>query len=102
GLAIGIAIVYALEIVLLVLLVWLMLEASSPQAGGASAEAGILQFFIILYLLALLTGDPSLGALWIWIAGFVMLMLLPVAIAVMFSLWAATRPREPVAPPGSP
>jgi uncharacterized membrane protein YhaH (DUF805 family) len=92
GLAVGIAIVYALEIVLLTIMVWLILESSgAATSGGIGSDATILQLFVILYLLTLLSGDPTLGALQIWLMGFVVLMLLPVAIALGFSLWAATR-----------
>jgi uncharacterized membrane protein YhaH (DUF805 family) len=98
GLAVGIAAVYALEVVLLAILIWLMLDAGVTSGGGAGREAGILQLFVILYLLALLSGDPTLGALQMWIMGFVALMLLPVVIALGFSLWTATRPGA-TAPP---
>jgi hypothetical protein len=93
GIAIGIAIIYVLEIVLLVLAVWLLLSSAGSSSGGVGPDAPILQFFVILYLLALMSGDPSLGALQVWMIGFAVVMLLPVAIAVGFSLWAATRPR---------
>jgi len=98
GLAVGIAIVYALEVVLLVIVVWLMLESGMAAGGGAGRESSILHLFVILYLMALLSGDPGLGALQIWIIGFVALMLLPVVIALGFSLWAATRTSAPSAP----
>jgi uncharacterized membrane protein YhaH (DUF805 family) len=91
GLAVGIAAVYALEVVLLIIVVWLMLESGATRGGGAGREAGILNLFVILYLMTLLSGDPGLGALQIWIIGFVAMLLLPVAIALGFSLWAATR-----------
>src|ERR1044071_4455839 len=92
GTAIGIAAVYVLEIVLLTLLVWLMLSAGPADGGGAGSEATILHLFVLLYFLSLLTGDPSLGVLQYWVLGFVVLMILPVVIAVCFSLWAGTRP----------
>jgi protein-S-isoprenylcysteine O-methyltransferase Ste14 len=92
GLAIGVACVYALEIVLLVMMVWLLLSAGLNKPDEAAGEASILQLFVILYLLAQLTGDPTLGGLEIWIMGFVVLMVLPVAIALGFSIWAGTRP----------
>lgn len=91
GITIGIAMVYALEIVLLTVLVWLILSGVPGDSGG-EGEATLLHLFIILYFLALLTGDANLGALQIWIMGFVALMVLPVVIAVIFSLWAGTRP----------
>jgi uncharacterized membrane protein YhaH (DUF805 family) len=90
GIVIGIAMIYVLEVVLLVLLIWLILTSAGPT-GGASSDASIFHLFIILYLLGMMTGDPTLGALQIWMMGFAVVMLLPVAIAVVFSLWTATR-----------
>ena len=58
GIVIGIAAIYALEVVLLVLLMWLMLSVPDRQAA-ASGEASIFQLFVLLYLLALMTGDPD-------------------------------------------
>ena len=74
--------------------------SSGSAAGGAT---GILYLFVILYFLAQLTGDPNLGVLQIWVMGFVVLMLLPVAIALGFSIWTATRPSktDAKAPPTS-
>jgi uncharacterized membrane protein YhaH (DUF805 family) len=101
GLAAGIALVYALEVVLLVILVWLILAYTTAPAETGWPEAGILHLFVFLYLLTSLSGDSGLGALQAWIIGFAVLMLLPVAIAVCFSLWAATRPSVR-SPPVSP
>jgi uncharacterized membrane protein YhaH (DUF805 family) len=99
GIAVGVAMVYALEIVLLTIVVWLILASTGGATDGVGSGSSILNLFVILYLMTLLTGDPSLGALQIWIMGFVVLMLLPVAIALGFSLWAATRPAAKPAPP---
>src|SRR4029079_14822462 len=82
----AIALIYVLEVVLLVILVAWMLSASAGESGGAGPHAGILQLFVILYFLTLLGGDPSLGALQLWRLGFVVLLLLPVAIAIGFSI----------------
>jgi uncharacterized membrane protein YhaH (DUF805 family) len=97
GTAIGVAMVYALEVVLLAILVWLMLPASSDGTGG---EATILHLFVALYFLSLPSGDSALGVLQYWVMGFVVLMVLPVVIALCFSLWAGTRPGagQPAAP----
>jgi hypothetical protein len=95
GLAIGIAMIYALEVILLVIVVWLIAASTAGTAETAGRESSILHLFVIVYLLTLLTGDPSGGALQIWIVGFLVLMLLPVVIALGFSLWAATRPSAP-------
>ena len=92
----GVAAVYALEVVLLSILVGLMLTIGTSE--GVGPQAPILNFFVVLYFLSLMSGDPTLGAMQIWLWGFVVLMLLPVAIALGFSIWTATRPGT-TAPP---
>jgi hypothetical protein len=94
GTAIGIAMVYALAVLLLVIAVWVILSGTTAGNDGAGGAAGILYLFVILYFLAQLTGDPNLGALQIWVMGFVVLMLLPVVIALGFSIWTGTRPSK--------
>jgi len=94
GLAVGIAAVYALEVVLFALLIWLMLSWAGPTNDGAGRDAPILHLFVILYFLSLMTGDPTLGALQAWMTGFLILMALPVVIGVVFSIWTATLPRD--------
>ena len=101
GLAFGVAGVYALEVVLLVLLVWLILSAGLNRPDESASSASILHLFVIIALLATLAADPSLGALPIWVTGFVVLMALPLLIALCFSIWAGTRPSAPV-PAASP
>ena len=96
GIVLGIAMIYVLEVVLLVLLIWLMLGTAGPT-GGAGSEASIFHLFVFLYFLGLLTGDPALGALQIWVMGFAALLLLPIVAALIFSLWTATR--TSLAPP---
>jgi hypothetical protein len=92
GAVFGVASVYALSIVLLVILVWLVLSSTAGTGDGTGPHAGILQLFVVLYLLGSMSGDSGLGALQIWIVGLSVLMLLPVAIALGFSFWTATRP----------
>jgi uncharacterized membrane protein YhaH (DUF805 family) len=90
GIATGVAIVYALEVLFLIIVVGLMLSSSATD--GAGPNASILQLFVIIYLLTMLTGDPSLGPLQLWIFGFVVLMALPIVIALGFSIWTAILP----------
>jgi hypothetical protein len=97
GIVIGIAMIYALEVVLLTLLIWIV-SVPSGTSSFADDGAGIFHLFTILYLLAVLTGDSGLGVLQIWLMGFAAVMLLPILIALGFSLWAATRPSQPSPP----
>ena len=98
GLAIGIALVYAIEVVFAILLVWLIAESSVPQPEGQ--DANILTLFVFLYLLALLTGSTSmLGVLQLWLIGVALLLSLPIIIAFVFSVTTASRPSvSPTAP----
>jgi uncharacterized membrane protein YhaH (DUF805 family) len=94
GTVIGIAMVYALEIALLVILMAFIVSVNAAGDGGASGDNSVLNLFVIFYLMALFSGDTGFGGLQIWLIGFVAVMLLPVAIAVCFSIWAATRPSK--------
>jgi hypothetical protein len=91
GIVIGIAMVYALEAVLLTLLIWVLTSAS----GEASGNAGIFHLFTILYLLGSITGESNIAGVQYWLTGLVGLLVLPVLIAIVFSLWAATKPSAP-------
>lgn len=97
GTAGGIALVYALEIVLLAIVVWLIITSGFEQ-GGEREAGGIFKLFVFIYLLALLTGDPLLGSLGYWLLGFVALLMLPVIIALVFTVWTATRPGATLPP----
>jgi hypothetical protein len=97
GIVIGIAAIYALEVVLLTLLIWIV-SSPSGTSDFADSGAGIFHLFAIVYLLGVMTGDPSLGALQVWLMGFAVVMFLPILIAIGFSLWAATRPSLPAPP----
>ncbi len=98
GIVFGIAMIYVLEIVLLVLLVWLIFVSPETPGGGVREEASIFRLFTLLYLLGMMSGDPNLVALQMWLIGFAAVMFLPVAIAIGFSLWTATRPTAPSPP----
>ncbi len=83
-----------------------VLSAPDGEAGPAEPPTRLKQLrtavtfivlFVILYLLAMFSGDPMLGGLQVWIVGFIVLMLLPVAIGLGFSIWTATR--KPAPPP---
>ena len=95
GLAVAVALVYALEVVLFTILVSLIIYSAGTNVDGTGREATILHLFVVLYFFSLLTGDPTLGALQVWMAGFAVLLVLPVVIGLIFSIWAATRPRVP-------
>jgi hypothetical protein len=95
GLVVGVALAYAIEIILIVAMAWLILASATNSSGE---KATVLHVFLFIYLLGLMSGDPHFGALTIWLYGFVALLLLPIVAALGLSLWAATRPSVPAAP----
>ncbi len=97
GLAVGIASLYALAIVLL-LLIMVMITASETSSTAARGGQSLLQLFIVLYFLAMLIGSADFGGLTFWMMGFFALIMAPVLIAMVFSIWTATRPGVPAAP----
>lgn len=96
GLAIGIAGLYVLALVLL-LLVMVMITAGETSEAARTGQ-GLIRFFLVIYLFAALFGSSEFGVLAYWLMGFVALLLLPVAIALCFSLWTGTRPSAPPSP----
>lgn len=100
GIVIGVALVYALEVVLLALLIWILTSTGDTGTSSdfAGSGGGVFHLFAILYLLGVMAGDPTLGGLQIWLIGFAVVMFLPILIAIGFSLWAALRPSLPTPP----
>ena len=88
GIAVGIALVYALEVILLALVIW-MLTASAAQTGDT---ASIFHLYVILYLIGSISGESNLAGLQYWLMGVAAMMLVPAVISVIFSLWVATPP----------
>lgn len=99
GSAIALTILYALAIVLL-LLVMLAIDAPGEPAGpDATPYARVLQIFLILYLIGMILGDPSLGMFGYVMLGVIALMMLPILIAIVFTIWVGTRPSVPPSSP---
>jgi len=96
GIVIGIAMVYALEAVLMTLLIGILTSAGAQD--GTSGEAGLFHLFTIIYLLGMATGESNLAGVQFLLMGFVAVMFLPVLIALIFSLWAGTRPSALASP----
>jgi uncharacterized membrane protein YhaH (DUF805 family) len=100
GSAIALTILYALAIVLL-LLVMLAIDApGQPTGPDETPYASVFQIFLVFFLIATILGDPNIGLFGYVVLGVIALMLLPILIAIVFTIWAGTRPRvaEPAPP----
>lgn len=88
GAAVALTVLYGLGIVLLLLVT----VAVSAQTNEAPLGA-VFQVFLLLFLIGSVTSDPNLGMFGVIILGMLVLVMLPILIAVGFTVWAATRPR---------
>jgi uncharacterized membrane protein YhaH (DUF805 family) len=101
GMAFGIACLYGLTVVL-VLLVVAMVSSTEASSETMRTGQGLIQLFIVIYLFAMLVQSQELGSLAFWLMGFVVILLLPVLIGFAYSVWAATRPGQPKAAAAAP
>jgi uncharacterized membrane protein YhaH (DUF805 family) len=93
GPALAIAILYALAIALLMLVVEPILGPDASAMGVQTRRTGFADLWVFLLLFAALAGPLDLGFFHILALGILALILVPIAIAIGFSIWTGTRPR---------
>jgi uncharacterized membrane protein YhaH (DUF805 family) len=91
GLAAGASLLYALAVVLL-LIVATAFFSTSPSATTEANPTGALGLILLLSIIAALAGSSSYDVGWFVVAILMMLAFLPIVVAVVITLWAATRP----------
>ena len=90
GLAAGVALLYVLSIVLLIIVAASFFNAADavPDANAAGALGLVLLVSIVVTLL----GSPHYDFAWLIVAILTLMAFMPVIVAVSFTLWTATRP----------
>ena len=93
---IALTMLYALAIVLL-LLVMLAIDAPGQPngTGGHAVSPGMFQIFLLVFLIGMVLGDPNLGMFGYIMLGGIALVMLPIVIAIVFTIWVGTRPSAP-------
>jgi hypothetical protein len=91
GLARAVALLYALSIVFLLILAMNFFTGSAGLMGNAGATSA-LELILFLYIIQTLAGSipHDLGSIVIGV--MTLFALLPVIVALFFTLWTATRP----------
>jgi hypothetical protein len=89
GLAIGAGVLYTLSVVLVIMLT--LISASSLSSGHAN-EAGAFGLVTLFLILAAFLGAPHYDAVMLIEIGLAALAFVPIAVAIVVTLWAATRP----------
>jgi uncharacterized membrane protein YhaH (DUF805 family) len=93
GSAIALTILYALAIVLLLLVMVAIDAPGQPTGPDEAPSAGVFQIFLLFFLIAMILGDPNIGLFGYVVLGVITLMMLPILIAIVFTIWVGTRPR---------
>jgi uncharacterized membrane protein YhaH (DUF805 family) len=96
GLAAGVAVLYALSIALLVIVAVSFYGALAGQMPFEDANtAGALGLILLLSIISILFGAPHYDLAWLMVAILLLIAFVPVVLAVVVTLWAATRPSAP-------
>jgi uncharacterized membrane protein YhaH (DUF805 family) len=92
GLAGSVSILYALSITLLVIVAASFYGALAGQMPHADANtASALGLILLLSIIAILLGAPHYDLAWLMAAILLLIAALPVVLAVVVTLWSATR-----------
>jgi hypothetical protein len=89
GLAAGVALLYTLSVVLLIIVAVAFFSTVQGPDANAAGATGLILF---VWIIALLLGSPHYDLSWLMAAILTTLALAPVIVAVVFTIWAATRP----------
>jgi uncharacterized membrane protein YhaH (DUF805 family) len=92
GPAIGIAALYALAIVLLVLLVDPMIGHDAEAVGADAGRFNQADLWTFVRLISAVAGQVDFGFFDVFVLVVLLLILTPVLIAIGFSIWTAKRP----------
>ncbi len=94
GLAVGVAVLYALSIVLLLILAVAFFNTSDSVLHDPNA-ASALGLMLMLYIIATLLGSMHYDFAWLVVAILTAMTFVPIVIALGFTVWTATRPGIP-------
>jgi uncharacterized membrane protein YhaH (DUF805 family) len=98
GLAAGASLLYALAVVLLMIVATAFFTTSPGAAGDASAT-GARGLILLTTIVATLAGASSYDLGWFIVAILMLLAVVPLAVAIAVTVWAATRPSADVRAP---
>jgi uncharacterized membrane protein YhaH (DUF805 family) len=90
--AVAIAVLYALAMVLLMLLADQIIGPDVTAVGTDVPRRSFSDAWVFLLLISAFLGEATLGLFHILALAILALILIPVAIAIGFSIWTGTRP----------
>ncbi len=91
GLAVGVALLYVLSIVLLLIVADAFFNTSDSVMHDPNATSA-LGLILLLYIIGTLLGSMHFDLVWVTVAILTAMALVPIIVALGFTLWTATRP----------
>jgi uncharacterized membrane protein YhaH (DUF805 family) len=91
GLAAGASLVYALSVVLLLIIAEAFFTTSAGTMADANATSA-LGLILLISIIATLAGSSNYDFGWFVVTILMALAFVPVIVAIVVTLWAATRP----------
>ncbi len=96
GAAAGVAVLYALSVALLVIVAASFFNTGEATDANSASALGLILFLLVV---SVLLGSPHYDLAWAMVAILTAVALVPVIVAVIFTLWAAKLPTRTGAPP---
>jgi hypothetical protein len=91
GLAVAVAVLYVLSLILLLLLATNFFAGSEAGSLGDASATSALELVLLLYIVMTLTSPVQYDLTWIVVVILTLFAFVPVIVALVFTLWAATR-----------
>ena len=93
GIAVAISFLYLLSVALLVMVAGAFYGALAGESETDPNTVGALKLLLFVWVVAMQSGVPQDGLLWLIVVALVLLVYAPIVLAVATTVWAATRPR---------
>jgi hypothetical protein len=91
GPAVGVALLYMLSVVLLLIVAESFFNTSDGLMANANATSA-LGLIVVFYIFATLAASSQNDLAWVVVAILTLMAFMPVVVALGFTLWAAARP----------
>jgi len=91
GLAAGVSLLYALSVALLIIVAASFFNTLAGEVTDANT-ASALGLLLLVSIIAILLGSPHYDFAWLLVMVLTLLAFVPVIVAVIFTVWAVTRP----------
>jgi len=95
SLPIAVALLYVLSLVLLLLLATNFFAGSEAGSLGNASATSALELVLLLYIMMTLTSPAQYDLTWIVVVILTFFAFVPVLVALLFTLWTATRTSVP-------